>query len=947
MRPTKLTLQAFGPYENKSEIDFTQFDDHDIFLITGNTGAGKTALFDAISYALYGKASGENRDVDMLRNSSAQSDTETYVSLDFEYHDLPYSIRRSPRYMRDKARGEGQTEAIATAELILPTQERISGPKQVDEKILEILQINQEQFSQIVMIAQNDFLKFLSSNTSDRKEILRTIFVTSFYETFENELKLMLSIEKDLYQKEVTMYANRVSNFKGFEEEFYKLDHFNHELIVKTVEEKKTSDEKDVEQNNKVLETITKDLVLLTKELTLAQSNNKILNQYKEYELEYTELLKQKEVIKEKENLLKNIDHVIKDFITVDRDLEKSKTLLKEYESLELIKTKQGNAYEQEYKILENKIKEIKDTDDVQEKRLKRINTLENLRPEYIESDQLKENIDKIKKMIIKYENDFTHTLYQVLLKNSKQNEVYNKNLKNYEEEKLKNETLRHKYDQIETQFLSNQAGIMASTLKQDDPCPVCGSVDHPNPAIQMSDDIEKDYFEIKEQYQKMTSLLEKQRKHLEEERLVMNKSESNYEYYSQRIFDKVLTLADFNAGSHGDIIKDFDDASLQYKELQNQLNKDISLLTKYEARKEFESLKLLEEEIKTQRDLYTKREQDVKETEDKFNDLKDLMTKTKTELLNLKNQIKSELNLSKQLSDTFNRLIKDTFNSKEAYVEVKNKVDQREVIDKDIKDYYKSFNAVESLYVDYKKQASSLKDVDTKSLEIKVSELEEVQKNTRETLSNIQNLMKHNLEVLVQLDASLKSIKERENRYSDVLILSNTASGSISGKAKVQFETYAQMAYFDKVIYYANQRLDVMSNHQYELIRREDATNLRSQGGLDLDIIDHHYATVRDVKTLSGGESFNTSLALALGLSDAIQHSHGGIKIDALFIDEGFGTLSDDYLDHAIQTLVDVAGGQRLIGVISHVKELKDAIAQQIQVSKDQEGSHIKLVVN
>ena len=207
--------------------------------------------------------------------------------------------------------------------------------------------------------------------------------------------------------------------------------------------------------------------------------------------------------------------------------------------------------------------------------------------------------------------------------------------------------------------------------------------------------------------------------------------------------------------------------------------------------------------------------------------------------------------------------------------------------------------------------------------------------------------LKEHKKRIMKSLELLSKNIESLDKSYQDYQSLSQTASGSLSGKAKIQFETYAQMAYFERILHFANQRLKVMSNHQYELIRRDKATNKQSQGGLDIDIFDHYHGTQRDVGSLSGGELFNASLALALGLSDVIQHVSGGIQIDALFIDEGFGSLSDEYLENAIQTLLEVAGADRMIGVISHVKELKDAISKQILIEKDQAGSHIHIQNN
>lgn len=947
MRPIKLTIQAFGPYTDKNVIDFSKFEDNDIFLICGNTGAGKTAIFDAMSFALYGKASNKSRSNDMLRNSSADHTTKTFVELEFEYFEQVYTISRNPRYLRNKERGEGQTEEVASAELKLPSGEIISGLKQVDEKILEILKINQDQFSQIVMIAQNDFQKFLVSNTSERKTILRTIFATDYYERFENELKLLTNIKRDEYLKEKTTYSYLVSNFKGMDDLFSDDETLNHDDLEQLILESQTKRQMTLQDMSSFKEDLNKKLEAITKSLTLSQKNNEILEKFELYKNKKEALLKQASEIEKKKETIERLDIILKDIKSVDEAYEKQKTSSKEIH--ETLKVKKTQIDELTQTLLE--LKKGYDLITKQELNIKALREryldIKRLTPVYKEQATTKErlntNTEASIKLLKTIEAAFLYELEELAQKETHLQEAVHQ----FQKEQTNLKQVQESFEHLEGQFLSNQAGVFASRLSDNEPCPVCGSIHHPKKATLVMENMEEAYLEAKETYQKASLDINRLREDLEKRRLDLNERQQDLKQLSLIAFNKELSVSDLQTSKAKLAKHELMDTINTYLQVKESIKEDEMLLKTMTIDPQYPSLESL---LKMLQDLEAKIEEEektVKKVIDTYTQKRELSVKLESEYETLLKQADAEKEKLASLEKELHQLVSRNFDTFEAYQVLKGHIKDYQVLKETVDNYTKELNVTDGLYKDYQKQSANLKMSDLIALQAQQQEVMDALKEVSEAFNKLSAENEHNEEILAKLKIAYGSIQEREKEYLDYQILSDTASGSLSKKAKVQFETYAQMAYFDKVLHYANQRLKLMSNSQYELIRREDPSNLRSQGGLDLDIIDHHYGSVRDVATLSGGESFNTSLALALGLSDAIQYGSGGIKIDALFIDEGFGSLSDDYLDNAIQILIDVAGGNRLIGVISHVKELRDAIPNQIRVSKDQSGSHIDLIIN
>lgn len=948
MRPIKLTMSAFGPYSSETTIDFTKFDNDDIFLITGTTGSGKTSIFDAISFALYGKPSGSVRDVSMLRNISASAATETFVHFTFEYQGIEYKIERSPRYMRNKRSGEGLTESIASATLSSNISEPISGVNVVDQAILDILKINQNQFSQIVMIAQNDFMKFLVSNTSERKVILRTIFSTEFYSYFESELKSLTTIKNEELKKLIIEYNSIVKNS---DEEFNTQTYFDHTNLTTTLTNEVKLFKNVIKDNELEIKNLQAAIEKDNKLLILANKNNDVINKFKLYEAEYLKLKAKTSTIDKNRSTISQLKNIKENIQPLDLRYQES---LKEIEKLEVKLNNQKLSKVQ----LENKLQENLKLFNEKANNLNKIKQFE------LKLNELKlhatslEEITLLEANINKNENQFNslnkylvnelltlrHTVEDLNDNYTKQSEILLSQNNEFNQ-------LHHYFIELEQNYLANQAGLLASKLVKDTPCPVCGSLTHPKIASLSNADIEEEYLANKKRYEQSQNVLSTLRSELEVKKTELDRQNQTLNEYSIKAYNQSLSYNELSKlkskyEKSSDLkIDDLDTVIASIKELSNSIVVDTSELNKLKATIPFNSVEDLAKEIKNIESNITKLEKHIQIVSETHQNILDEILKNDTETVSITSNLNELTESSKANLSSLELLINQSFPNREMYDQLLNELDKLSDYIRDTDQYDLAFSRQKALYEEYLVESKDLELIETDSLKLKVEandndlkRLMNQQTEAQSKLSKYTNI----LDKIVKLYATIMVVEEELKDYSS---LSETAAGVLKDKEKLTFEAYAQMAYFDQILKFANLRLKVMSNNQYELVRRENITNKRSQSGLDLDIFDYYNGTRRDVASLSGGESFNASLALALGLSDVIQHVSGGVQIDALFIDEGFGTLSDEYLDNAINTLVDVAGSNRMIGVISHVKELKDAIVNQIQITKDKDGSKIEIV--
>ena len=951
MRPTKLIMSAFGPYPDKTVIDFSSLN-QGLFLISGDTGSGKTTIFDAISFALYGEPSGKMRDSSMLRCNFAEDTTSTYVELFFEFQGYSYWIKRIPKYQRLKRSGEGYTEQIHEVEFKLPTGEVISGINDVEAKIRDLLKINENQFSQIVMIAQNDFLKLLDSDTRARKKILRKIFSTEFYSKFSEKLAEKADQEKNAYNQKLSLYDYQVNNFK-INQDLDEIGDFylNKEKIKEKVKESLIEDKKDKRKLNKLIEEDKKQLKKLNSKLSLAKEYNYAFIEQEESLKALETLLLNENKIKSSKQLVEKINLYKSEIMSIENSYQDS---LKRYkENQRTLENSKINiaSIEEEEKESDKDLKTIDFLNKKLEENNSEFTLLKNKLADYQKLDDNLSNVKKTKDSLETVKYNLLQSLnnsFKLYDNNQKQ---YDQSLKSFNRLKTEFTSLKEKYLKAENTYFQNQAGVLAKTLEENKPCPVCGSKNHPNPASAEKKVLsEKEFKSLKDQYNLMQKNVNDKTDKLIEIKADVDESKRDFKQKSILLFDKVINKV-FIENKLESLKKkktlsfSFNDLVKQQRKLEETLNISLKVLGELEKDLYFKNIEEAKTHLNLLEEKIDKTKKEIARIQKQASLIKEKLASERSLLSAYKKsseKLKLEKNKNKLLLD---EKIENNFESNSFYQKVKSKKDELESLEKSIKDFEENKIRLEENIKNLNKRLKDKEKIDITSLEKTVEEFSINLKLLEEKSLNYKTRILSNKDTLEKLEILEKEIEVIEKDYADVLELSKTAKGDLSQKSKIHFETYAQIAYFEEILRFANIRLASMSNNQYELIKRKQPLNLRAQAGLEIDVFDHHHGKKRPVGSLSGGESFNAALALALGLSDVIQHVSGGIQIDALFVDEGFGSLSESHLDAAIKTLANIADSNRMIGVISHVKELKERIDQQLYIKKDQNGSHVEII--
>ncbi len=923
MRPQKVIMSAFGPYAKKVEVDLEKLGQSGLYLITGDTGAGKTTIFDAITYALYGEASGENRDAAMFRSKYAEPDTPTEVELYFSYAGKEYYIKRNPEYERAKSRGEGTTSEKANAELRYPDGRVVTKIKDVNNAVIDIMGIDRNQFTQIAMIAQGDFLKLLLASTEERKRIFQKLFKTEKYYVLQEKLKSesgKLSREYEELKNSISQYINGIIAGDTTEETLLKVEKAkNGEMsdseIGILLEELIKTDSDLEKQNEEKLKTIEEKLSEITKLLTEAKTLQVAKDSRIEAEANLARLEDDIKVLNEK---LKTEEAKKPEIEKILRSIAEIEAVLPEYDELDEKKNQLSDTkknIETDTKTLETKAankKEIEDSikafeeelksfKDVGAEKVKFVTEKERVSAKICETDNL---LGELKK-------------YNELVESLKA--AQEKYIKASEEAKEQKDI----YEALNRAYLNEQAGILAETLEIGSPCPVCGATEHPTPAKKTVDAPTKEELEFsKELADKAASAENIASQEANEAKVKTEEKEKTITTTIEKLLGRKVVISDVK----GDLIDEKELLGDKLKELEekiSELNKSINRKAELEEAIPIkkENLEKLTEEINILKESITKNETNEETLNERINTLsKKLKYESKLAASNAKGTLENE---KAKLEDDYNKAKSDVDKCNNDIIATNSKIDE------------------------VKKLLKDAKEIDVSAEEEKKSALEQEKETITAKQKDIHTRIVSNGSIKENINSRLAEITEVGEKWTWVKALSNTANGNISGKEKVMLETYIQASYFERIINRANKRLLLMTNGQYELARSKTAENNRSQSGLDLNVIDHYNGSERSVKTLSGGESFKASLSLALGLSDEIQSSAGGIKLDTMFVDEGFGSLDEESLSQAIKALMGLADGNRLVGIISHVGELKEKIEKQIIVTKEKTGgSKIEIVV-
>lgn len=887
MKPLKIKISAFGPYKNCIDIDFEKLGESGIFLITGDTGAGKTTIFDSISFALFGEVSGSNRPVPSVRSDFADNDTETFVELEFTHKNKKYKIKRNPAYERTKKRGEGTTKTGADASLEYDDKV-ISGTKNVDTKIEEILGINSKQFKQISMLAQGEFLKILFAESKDRTEIFRRIFDTDIYNQIARRLADKTRIAKAELEQLKDYFAINSSNivWKDGTQAVQPKD--VNELFIQEILEKLQQEIKvNSEQFEKCQEQISKqsdENSKMEKEIMAQKDKNDKIDRCQKLQEEQKVLQEKQEDIKQKEALIQKSQEIINKILPKEdkkKELEKEisqkqKVLQDIYEKIEL-----GNKKEEKFKQI--------------------LDLLEIIKVQFQKYSELKDGKteleDKIKKL-------------QVIIKEQENKRVASENAQKFEVEW---EKLSTKVLEKEKEFFKEQAGILAENLKENEPCPVCGSLHHPNLAIKSTSVL------TKEELDNLKKKEEKSRKILTDATNKVTEINSKIETLIKEFGEE--TDVELYNKKHAEISEELEKAYNQLNDNYKQIMlKDIVIESfEYDTFKE-----KITNKISKEREEFLKLQTQQEENKKQIDELSQKQEKAQ--------------------NDYQNTLKELGFENEEQYKKSVLNNSQIEIFSKEIEKYKTDVTINATKLEEIQKEIKGFEKVDLtakiQEFNNKKQELEDMRKQQME----YHRIFENNNRILVDLQTNSKKLDSKIKEFTMVEDLSKIANGTVYGKRRIEFEQFVQASYFDMVIIEANKRLLKMTDNRFLLVRKESSERVSDKIGLELEVIDNYNGKRRDVKSLSGGEAFKAALSLALGLSDVIQSYSGGIVVDTMFIDEGFGSLDTESREQAINTLNQLTDNHKLIGIISHVTELKERIDKKVIVTKSTEGSKITI---
>lgn len=912
MRPLYLTMTAFGPYADTKKLDMGKLGNDGLYLITGDTGAGKTTIFDAICYALYGRPSGENREEWMLRSTYADSDTKTEVRLVFSHQGQTYEVARNPEYARKKQRGEGMTTEKANAELILPDGVVVSGKKEVTTVIEDLLGVDREQFTQIAMLAQGDFLKLLIAPTSERQEIFRRLFQTERYLNLQKKLsgeaKQLYGNCQDL-RKSMEQYIQGIlceeENVLFLEVEKAKKKELPIEKVLEILSE---LEQEDVEKARKIGENETKideELEKVNAKIGQAEQIEKMQKELQEAGEQIQTLREERELAKQQREQAKKEQEGTEELLRQATEIHLELPKYEKVEELEKIIQKAGHSAEQIKTQLLEKDKGIKDLEIELEKYRQELQMLadtgelqEKLRHEI---ERLSEKIQKIKQIKAK-QKDLTE-------RQSEAREAQKQYLAADEAYKKEKQV----YERMDQAYRDGQAGLLASRLVEDMPCPVCGSLSHPKVA-ELSSEVphEEELKKAKMSCERAYENVNEKAKQANIYHTKATEAASHLEEELSQLFGKV-TDADEQI------------AALE-KETKEKLLKRQNELSEEEKR--IQRKVWLEKKIPDSETAYEKEKQSREE-------LVASQIKATETFENAKKQ-KREIVADLRFSGYREAAKKE----QEIRISVKKKQEKFDSADKRYQQKSQAVSAMQGPIEGLQKAIETAETIDLPELLERQKVLMGERTMFDEKMKEMHTRRKTNAGIQENISKNAGELLAQEKKYAWVNALSATANGTLTAKDKISLETYVQMTYFDRIIYRANLRFMKMSDGQYELERVREAENKRSQSGLELCVIDHYNGTRRSVKSLSGGESFMASLSLALGLSDEVQESAGGIQIDTMFVDEGFGSLdTEKTLPLAYKALVGITEGHKLVGIISHVSELKEKIDKQIVVTKDTTG--------
>ncbi len=918
MRPLKLVMSAFGPYAGRVELDMTRLGESGLYLITGDTGAGKTTIFDAITFALYGEASGNNREASALRSRYAEDATPTEVGLTFSCRGKEYTVFRTPKYERKSRRGDGSVLQQSTARLLTPDGGEISRLRDVNEELRAILGVDRNQFSQIAMIAQGDFLKLLLASTEDRIRIFRELFKTDRYYLLQERLKREMLSQEGEYrrlQQSIRQYVDglRCAENSALREQLEMAQQEQlplHEL-TELLQQLSAEDEESLRKLQQQILALDSQLEVQDRQLgALREVAEKFSARQKAQET-------MKKALPELETAKQRREQLSRTYLPRQEEKKAAlavlENLLPQYDALEQVQ-REWCLLQTEWEIADATAKAAgKKSEDLAKK-------LDQMRKEQLEKAGCAERLLTVTAALAMLEQK-QRTVEELLLLVKKCEEGEKEYLaasRAYEEAIRRKTAEEMRAKTLNKAFLDEQAGVLAAALQPGTPCPVCGSIEHPCLAVLAHHaPTEAELNAAQEALKKAESAEAERMARVSALRGELTAMKTLLQRRMQEYAAQPVT-ADWLC------------------EEKERLNREKQALLQQSRFLEVESLRksTLEKEIPDTEERLARQKEERCAQEQKAADLKTQLDAKAAGLQERRRTLPyEEKRLAQQAMESLGAELAEMQQLLEAA--------EQNCIQKE-----KQCAALQGTIGQLEQMLDGVELPDVAAAQSKRVVLAEERRSCSEQAVAVSSRLESNNRSRSQLQQGLQKRAQLETQWGWIKALSDTANGAVSGKPRVMLETYVQTAFFDRILHHANLRLRKMSGGQYELLRRGKAADLRSQSGLELDVLDHYNGSVRGVNTLSGGESFQASLALALGLSEEVRllasgetGMVGGIQMDTMFVDEGFGSLDDESLRQAIDTLLSLGAGGRLVGIISHVPQLKERIDRQIVVSKRRAG--------
>lgn len=1053
MRPIYLELSAFGAFAEVQSIDFSSFATRGLFLVCGETGAGKTTVFDAISFALYGQMSGEIRDVKTIRSDYAPADVPTYVRLKFEYQGKPYAILRSPSYQRPKRRGEGFVLEKAGVELTLPDGQIQTDHRIVRETITQLLGLTYPQWKQVAMIAQGEFARSLHATNAERSEIFRSIFDTGVYDRLTAALKADEAALKKQGEQYLQAAAGFIGSVQGADNPLFA--EFQEVARPQTPEAMQTA----AEILHRLLETDLEKHALLSAEaakyqqeieastsfLENAKKTNESIQAFHAAKEQLAHLQTQEESFCAQEAFLAKAEAAARDILPLRRQWEREHQLLQKLEQDIAAGQEFIAQSNDELERLSLALRTQKDREAEREQLAKEIGTIADQLAQYQIQETLSRAVDEKETQLASQKAALTaeQARQMEIEKQLTQNQTlmtahqdagaalaeqtaavsriqedlaqlrqlcedidsyhaardeYKALRKANQQAEQAHAALEAEYNTLRHSFILGQAGFLAAELEDGLPCPVCGATDHPNKALPLPETpTEAELNRLEKQFSASTkavhqaalrlsekaaagstlrsTILKAAQRHLPVEDTAAKPPTENTDAMQQirnqlaetrQAREAELLLCQSAIQKHQQAVlvhqraqKDaaaLSDAlkasrqrekaqAAQCAETDSQLSADKGKLAEITSQLSFDSLAAAQQKQKALQRALDDAKADLQAAEVAF----DRFQKTVRHRQSLLEKNQQELpEAQKKAADAL-----DEYQTRKTALFADDKDlaahlisdEERQKQAEGVAQFKEAFLSAQAAADTLAKQAEGKTPHDIPQLTQALAQLKKHSQAKQAEVADQWAIYQSNRANAEKLTETLALLTAHEDRYMSVSRLARTCAGDLRGKERLTLENYVQRAYFNKILDFANMRLKTMTSGRFELLRKQKADDLRNNYALDLNVLDNYTGKPRDINSLSGGETFMASLALAFGLSDTIQMESGGLRIDTMFIDEGFGTLSADFLTAVIHTLTGLSAGDKLIGIISHVPELRENIDKQIIVRKKRSlGSTLEL---